>query len=1002
MIQVHPEITMHTQFKIACLLASIVLCAARPAPAAGITDGGFPMVDPALDDPAKPWCYFTHPVTCIGMPWQPDPIGIQVTPEGNIYTGRAEFCLFWGADAKPLACRQRRFLDGNIPVVSDSWSDGAIRYQYEVFGATLPCDPDNTNTTIFARLTLQNTGDKPAPAHAAAAFRQNGGPHRERDAGFNPNWNYAIKDDQLWRGGSLDKLELVGSFPCPARWEAVNGAAYEKPFSGGDFGVTPRTEVGIARYQSTLAPGETQSLVFKFPRVPTADTKYLADLKAADYGACRQQVVDYWKHALTRFSVIHTPGEPIIEQSHRATATHVMLATRSYADGRTQTDGLPYPDLFLTTVYDYAALYESFGLTDFLRVNFPHFTARQQPDGLFVDSALSHGQKIFCGHGQPLAAIADDVVLSRDAKLGRQYFPAIRKGVECIINDSNTQPHGLMRASIPYDNEMIKGQYTSHNYWSLIALRSAIRMARFLGEDATAAEWLGFHDRYETLVLKAVRDNAAADGYVPTGLYGFVTGEAARSGFPEFSTDQDWENEMLLWPTELVPPGDPLVDGTLQRLRNTKYREGIMTYRNGQHLHQYMTSRAANQSILNGQPKQALIDTYHCLLHSGSASESFENMIRPWTDRDVEFCPPPHAWGCSTYNGLIRNLFIAEQDGRGGLIPENRDLLLFNAISPAWFKGDEPVGIENAPTSFGTISTLMTPRVGGADVVFKSKFHTQPHRLVVRIPYFVKLASFKTDAKQSKLDGDVIRLSPDATKLSLEWTPDPAAEEAMFQEILLAYRREVGFWSGKRSAMPKAPEGFLSPAEKARPAEPLSFNLVLDAWKTEYARRFAEHVGQGGAVKTFHSVAMQTPAERARDGAPFRRIVNLASGKRVTCSAGSTHPEFANDGQINNTEFWECNNDDAWWQVDLGKAMDISTLTVIPLHKDERAYRFLVQTSMDGVHWTIQIDKRDNQEAFGARGCEEKFQLTPMRHIRIEMFGNTLNPGNHLVELIIG
>src|SRR5215471_4904757 len=106
-------------------------------------EAGFPMVDPKLDDPTKPWCYFTHPVTCIGMPWQPDPIGIQVTPEGNIYTGRAEFCLFWGPASKPLACRQRQFLEGFIPVVSDSWTDGPIRYDYEVFGATLPCDPDN-------------------------------------------------------------------------------------------------------------------------------------------------------------------------------------------------------------------------------------------------------------------------------------------------------------------------------------------------------------------------------------------------------------------------------------------------------------------------------------------------------------------------------------------------------------------------------------------------------------------------------------------------------------------------------------------------------------------------------------------------------------------------------------------------------------------------------------------------------------------------------------------
>ncbi|MCP5535015.1 MAG: discoidin domain-containing protein [Akkermansiaceae bacterium] len=959
--------------------------------AQGITDGGWPMVDPKLDDASKPWCYFTHPVTCIGMPWQPDPIGIQVTPEGNIYTGRAELCLFWGENDTPLACRQRQFLDGYIPVVSDNWTDGSLRYEYEVFGALLPSDSENKNTAIFAKLVVRNAGNKPVTAKAAAAFRQCGIGHRERNAGFNAKWEYEIKDDALLRSG-----ETVGLYTTPDSWDAANGEAYTKPFIGTELGVSPRTEVGIARYTQKLAPGESMTLIFKLPRVPTSDATYLAELKAADYTQSRARVIDYWNNAVTRFSFIRTPGEPKLAESHRATAVHVMLATRTYNGRKTQTDGLPYPDLFLTPVYDYALLYNSFGLKDFLQPNFQNFVDRQQKDGLFVDIALSHGQKIFCGHGQPMAAITDHIVNSRNIDLGKKFFPAIKRGVECIMHDSNTQPHGLMRPSIPYDNEMIKGQYTCHNYWALIALRSAINMARLLGENDTAATWLKFHDRYEKLVLKAVRDSAHADGYVPTGLYKFITGPAARAGFAEFRTDQDWENEMLLWPTELVQPGDPLVSGTLKRLHATKYREGIMTYRNGQHLHQYMTSRAANQSILNGDPQQALIDTYHAMMHSGSAYESFENMIRPWTDRDVEFCPPPHAWGCSTYNGLIRNLFVAEFGGRGGLEPQNRDILLFNAVSPAWLVNGQPLGIEKAPTSFGLVTALMTPRNDGADVSIKTDLFQQPRSLVVRIPYFVNLKSFTTDAKRSNKDGNVIHLSPDATKLALEWTLNPDADKNLFQNTLLAYRTEPGFWPGKRSEMPPIPKGFLTDGEKAHPTQPLSYKLILAAWKTEYARRFAEHVSKNGKVKTYHPTAMQDPAERSKS--VLVKIKNLAAekGVKVTCSPGSTNPQFANDGEINNAEYWEGD----WYQIDFGKSVNISTINVVPLHKDKRAYKFIVKTSMDGKNWDVHIDKRDNKESFGARGCEESFQLTPMRYIRVEMFGSNLNPGSHLVELI--
>jgi hypothetical protein len=449
-------------------------------------------------------------------------------------------------------------------------------------------------------------------------------------------------------------------------------------------------------------------------------------------------------------------------------------------------------------------------------------------------------------------------------------FPAILRAVELIRTEHETQPHGLMSAAPAYDNEMIRGQWTSHNYWTLIGLRAAIRLARFLDEKEMAANWRTLYDHYEQAVLKAVRESAAPDGYVPTGLYDFIADERAREVYKDtaffkgkgYAFDQDWENTMLLWPTELVQPGDPLVAGTLKRLRETKYREGIMTYRNGMHLHQYNTTRAINQYVANGQAREALKGIYSALLHAGSATESFENMIRPWTDRDVEICPPPHGWGCTNLTNTIRNLFIMEHGGRGGLEPEKRDLLLLNAVSPAWLVNGKAVGIEKAPTSFGLVSILMTPRKGGADIILRHEFRAKPHELVVRIPYFVHVKSFKTDAKEYAQNGGVIRLSPDATMLSLEWQMDPNADKRAYQDFLLDYRREVGFWAGTRNEMPKAPEGFLTQAEEAHPSGPLSFNLVLQAWKAEYKRRFEEHVEAGGKVKAYYPVPLQPASER--------------------------------------------------------------------------------------------------------------------------------------------
>ena len=70
-----------------------------------------------ITDPVKPWSCFVHPVTCIGMPLQTARTGIQVTPDGTVFTGEHELALS--------------------------------------FGATLPCDPSNGNAAVFARLEIR-------------------------------------------------------------------------------------------------------------------------------------------------------------------------------------------------------------------------------------------------------------------------------------------------------------------------------------------------------------------------------------------------------------------------------------------------------------------------------------------------------------------------------------------------------------------------------------------------------------------------------------------------------------------------------------------------------------------------------------------------------------------------------------------------------------------------------------------------------------------------------
>ena len=811
------------------------------------------MVSPEIDDLNEPWCFLAHTTTVIGMPWMPE--AVQVTYDGAIFTRNAELCFFYGDPLRPVMQRQKRWLDGWIPIVQYGWRHENVAYEVEMFGAILD-GFDEENTLQFVRVHMRNTGQRPVCAAFTAAIRASGDKWRFGDAHFLPTWTYEMANGALFRSEAL-----VYSFPIEGvKLEAMANQPYARRFGGKEFSVTERTAVGLARYAPMLAPGEATDLVFKMPRVPTDDQHYIRTAQAANYGIYRERTVQYWQSLLGEKTRITVTAEREIEQAHRATAAQVILATRT-TDGRhVQTDGLPYPENFLASAPDYGHLYDSFRLPDsYVRAEVGFCRRDQLPNGMFLDVVLVHGAKALSSHGQALTFLLNHAIMSRGNAYAREIWPMVRQAVDFIRHDHEHEAHGLMRPSLAYDAEMIKGQYTSHNLWSLNALRAAVRVARMIGESGDAESWLRLHDSYQSSVLKALKASAAPDGYVPTGLYKFLTGEAARKGFGEWQTDQDFENMLLAWPGEALLPSDWRVAGTVNRLHDTKYREGIMTYRNCMHLHHYITVNSTMQDVVAGRDREALVDTYHILLHCGSTFEGFETLVYPWTDRDTHpDLPPPHAWCAAKINGLLRNMFVVELGGRYGVDEGQRDLRMFSVISPAWVRPGERIAVEEAPTEFGIISASMQFRADGADVTFKAHFYDQPRDVVFHIPYFVELVGLSGDAKRTSHDGADIRVSPDVRRLRLTWRKKPGVDRRTVQDLLLMYRGEHKFWSGARSEEPPAPKGFLTREEEDIPPTPLSFIVVRDAWRREYVRRFDEFVKAGGKP-----VTVTAPATRA-------------------------------------------------------------------------------------------------------------------------------------------
>jgi hypothetical protein len=274
-----------------------------------------------------------------------------------------------------------------------------------------------------------------------------------------------------------------------------------------------------------------------------------------------------------------------------------------------------------------------------------------------------------------------------------------------------------------------------------------------------------------------------------------------------------------------------------------------MTYRI--FLHQYITINMMDQELARGDSKQTLIDLYNVLLHLGSTYEGFENLVKPWQDRNVNpDVPPPHAWASSKLVCFMRNMLVREYGGDAGLDEQKRSLYLFSLISPAWCKNGREVAIHNARTEMGTISAAMLFTASGADVKIKSAFHVLPNRIVITIPYFVRLIKFTSDALKAELKGPQLFLSPDVRNVKFTWKILPHNNEGSFADLLKRYRAESVLQVVDHKERITPGHAYLRPDEKNYPPAPLSFDLVKKAFVHEYVIRFNEMKAGGVQVDT--------------------------------------------------------------------------------------------------------------------------------------------------------
>lgn len=907
-------------------------------------------IDPAIDDPSAPFSYFSRPSTVIGVADNNE--GTQITPEGWLWTGSAQLMFFAGADLAPLRERIQTLSEPGVPVVIQTSRIGDIVYEITRFGATLDGNPQSALVN-FIRVRVKNDGKQSGTATFAVAVRGDGDhccealrtPWNLGAARYEMGSNYAARDGKLLYTFPVD--------PSPKRLVVpdVEGAG---PVAARDECVGLKTPVCMVRYDLELKPGQEKDFEFKMPFAPVSVTnqKMVAALDKADFGKYLKSTEDWWRKFHENGTQIELPEAKVMD-TFRSSLMYIAIAREKVGDDYLVTDNLlNYHNFWIRSGAYHVNSFDLTGRHPWSEQSLGHFLKLQKPNGLIVKE-----EEFLDGYGLVLWAFGSHWRLTGDDVWARRVYPSLVRHMEAVFAQISTDPLGLVPAAGPYDNESITGHYTGHSFWMVIGMNDLIAMAEALGEKADVQKFTQLRDAYKANFMKALdAATAKTGGYIPPGL--------------DADNGNDWDNLISLYPRGGVPARgaidmtDPRPGQTLDIVRKSQYREGIMTYGRGLKagsLHHYLTFKATEGLVALNRQREALEDLYGILVHTSSTGAGFEFQIggvgNTWGNRDTDFNFPTHVWFASEYVGLVRNMLLREMDG---------DLHLFSVLSPEWMKPGSRIAVRNAPTDFGVVSLVAETKDNSMTVNLDAKWRSQPRSLILHIPWYLAGIAATVDGAPAVIgkppcgEGQQIVVPPGARVVTVQWKP------------------------------PTLPD--------------MSYATAVAQWKREYRQNYDKFTAKGGKSEPLWKEPAYEMTHAGR-----KKLWAAENGIAVNCKATAStfakghEPENAVDGRVYRWTEWGTTINPAWWQVDLGQECQIGSVQVIAAWdygRDKRSFQYKVLISTDGNQWQTVADYSKNKKSETLDGTLHTFPQATARYVRIEMLGNSKKtPGASLIEV---
>ncbi|MGA7703011.1 MAG: hypothetical protein WCB27_25730 [Thermoguttaceae bacterium] len=477
----------------------------------------------------------------------------------------------------------------------------------------------------------------------------------------------------------------------------------------------PGEEVTMTLGRVKIEPGKTVSFAVVYCGGGRVDD---TPMTIQDVDGARQATVKFWQTTDLPYGHVIVPDKNI--------QALFDSSLRNIWQAREIKNGLPAFQVGATCyrglwIVDGAFILEAaaiLGAGDQARAGIAYEMTFQQPDGRF--QLLP---RFFKENGIVLWTWTRHARLMQDKAWLRSVWPRVERTVAFIkrlrkesyedaspLNDGLIPPGGV-DGGINGDR-----QYEYSNvYWNLTGLKAAIDAARWLGNDAQAAQWQREYDDFYATFRKCARRDMRDDGHGNRCLPILMPIEDATLRKQQ---DPDWfipcKGQWAfchgVYPGQLFDKTDPLVKGNLEMLK-TYEKEGMVTttgWLTGG-IWNYFASFYGHAWLWQGDGQKDTKVLYAYANHASPLGAWIEEQgLRNEPIR--ENGDMPHNWASAEFIRLTVHLLALDR---------NDEMHLFEGLPPQWTRPGMVTQLDKIVTPFGPLTCSLHVSDDGSKATLK-------------------------------------------------------------------------------------------------------------------------------------------------------------------------------------------------------------------------------------------------------------------------------------------